>query len=721
MANGTQDITAAILAAQQAQARAASSASAAKLAASQSQSIFAEFLSLATTWKGAWSALATYRVNDMVEDNGSSYICREQHTNHEPPNDAFWDLVVAKGEQGDPGTGGGVITVDDLAALAALDASAYTDGQQTHVNTLKHLYNLEPISGIVLTDRNLVAALNKAGYYWMRDPKPTGFWFRQTTWEVNGVSGDDEATGAEGDPIKTWDEFNRRTDGAESFVDWTVILSGSTPGNDVLRPNIKLKYDDVNETFAALWIIGTPTVLYSGSVTGGVVNVGNTFPTVLRPTFTDSAIPTSFTASGLVGKLWKRTDGTRAYTWIDKDAGSKTAYTSVPMNTKDAVADFGGLSPVNMGVGNTYDILDLPEMAAPLQSNPDINSSTIIQTCRILGNLDGGLYDTQSTVTYRLCSIASGVAGNGQILSNCHVDDASLFYFEGNGFACDLVGGLVSGVGSTALLLVGGAYVRFGQSTPTTFSRAIFGVLHRSNAEDIRALFYDTVGDMVTVSGMSKANIKAMGGSGNVGNFLLARDPGDMVWVDSSQMTPAMTLDGFPYKAGTQSYLTPELAGVQFPRTGIGIMPGGSSQSTATLRVYKECIPTGPIVSSGVANAETVLARHMFVSLDDFLISFSNLYNLVVSVVGDMKVSGGTGTIRLRIDGTIGAADGTPIAAGTISNTSYSNSGSVFSSNFAGQADGFITGRHLMQITLANDTGGQTTTVDCLALEIRQP
>lgn len=57
-------------------------------------------------WKGAWSALTTYAINDGVSHDGSSYVANAAGLNHEPPNASYWDVLAAAGEDGDPGADG---------------------------------------------------------------------------------------------------------------------------------------------------------------------------------------------------------------------------------------------------------------------------------------------------------------------------------------------------------------------------------------------------------------------------------------------------------------------------------------------------------------------------------------------------------------------------------------------------------------------------------------
>lgn len=57
------------------------------------------------TLRGAWQTATTYFVDDVVSDNGSSWRCILQHSSHQPPNATYWELFVSKGDKGDAGTG----------------------------------------------------------------------------------------------------------------------------------------------------------------------------------------------------------------------------------------------------------------------------------------------------------------------------------------------------------------------------------------------------------------------------------------------------------------------------------------------------------------------------------------------------------------------------------------------------------------------------------------
>jgi hypothetical protein len=57
-------------------------------------------------WRGPWSSANAYVVDDAVVRNGTSYICIAPHTNQEPPNLTYWDLLASKGDAGATGAKG---------------------------------------------------------------------------------------------------------------------------------------------------------------------------------------------------------------------------------------------------------------------------------------------------------------------------------------------------------------------------------------------------------------------------------------------------------------------------------------------------------------------------------------------------------------------------------------------------------------------------------------
>lgn len=93
---------------------AATAASASAAAAAVSAAAVAAWQ--ATFWKGDWSNATAYAVNDAVANGGSSYICIQAHTNHEPPNASYWDVLAAQGTAG-AGTGD-MLAANNLSDVA---------------------------------------------------------------------------------------------------------------------------------------------------------------------------------------------------------------------------------------------------------------------------------------------------------------------------------------------------------------------------------------------------------------------------------------------------------------------------------------------------------------------------------------------------------------------------------------------------------------------------
>ena len=57
------------------------------------------------SWEGAWDSGTSYQANDVVEHDGSCYICILESTDNEPPNATHWEVLAEKGDKG--GYGGG--------------------------------------------------------------------------------------------------------------------------------------------------------------------------------------------------------------------------------------------------------------------------------------------------------------------------------------------------------------------------------------------------------------------------------------------------------------------------------------------------------------------------------------------------------------------------------------------------------------------------------------
>lgn len=74
--------------------------------------------------KGAWSAVTAYTIGDIVDNNGSSYVCIANSTNNEPPNVTYWALLAEKGDTGAAGNNGQGVPVGGTTGQVLAKASA---------------------------------------------------------------------------------------------------------------------------------------------------------------------------------------------------------------------------------------------------------------------------------------------------------------------------------------------------------------------------------------------------------------------------------------------------------------------------------------------------------------------------------------------------------------------------------------------------------------------
>lgn len=116
----------------------------------------------------------------------------------------------------------------------------------------------------------------------------------------------------------------------------------------------------------------------------------------------------------------------------------------------------------------------------------------------------------------------------------------------------------------------------------------------------------------------------------------------------------------------------------------------------------------GEFGSTDTIGEEDVIGQPVYFNFDDVTWA-----SVGVRLMAAIKVTGGTGTFNLRMGGTIGLADGSVIATGTATGTTYA------SANFAGA--GFVNpaGEQLLQVTFKNGTVGQTSWIKGITIGLR--
>lgn len=246
---------------------------------------------------------------------------------------------------------GSGLNAANITALKALSTTLVQDGSECFIDSIKQHFvwivgDTTTTDNITVVDSTATPGLGR----WVRESSinhPT--WVNQATWNINGTSGNDENDGlTSGTPLKTMGEWFRRTGGKWAAFS-TVMNLLAAPGDVGALANFPIyNVNNLGSTNAQFNIIGTPTVLDSGTLTSAFVDItGNVGATVA-----DSSRANGYWTT-FVGKWLLITSGGssgKAYI-IDADLASGG---SVQI-TRGAVVTGGSGNP---GVGATYQIVD---------------------------------------------------------------------------------------------------------------------------------------------------------------------------------------------------------------------------------------------------------------------------------------------------------------------------------------------------------------------------
>jgi len=234
--------------------------------------------------------------------------------------------------------------VATIAALQALDAATFAEGHEVFVVSLLDTFVLATTSLASDTSPGpyrVIAALNApAGTKWVRRQDTAETWRRVTTWFFNNTTGNDENAGSTSiTPLKTAEEFYRRTSGnCPNNCTFTI-----QDGNYSFDMPIHVPSPGISR--ARITVIGTPTQVATGSVASTTARSGNT-----SAQLTSAAL--SF--AGLEGDILRMTSGaiSGSICPIVSDLGANTAEIE-PGFFSDPAGGSNGL-PAN---GTTFEVL----------------------------------------------------------------------------------------------------------------------------------------------------------------------------------------------------------------------------------------------------------------------------------------------------------------------------------------------------------------------------
>ncbi len=269
-------------------------------------------------------------------------------------------MSTITGASGDT-TGGAPVSgqVDTLAQLALVEDSPMYPGQRYYVSSIRSTYHLEVTTALTADGISVVNAASGTRQ-WVRDLIGNSFWQAQAVWYIDpagtnptpgGVPGNDENSGLTATaPIRTMAEFRRRNWNGRISA---VIYALSSSNNDDDR---YLYGFTTRPGTTGLQIVGVPTVLFSGTITGYVSPIGNGNN---RGQIVDSALPVSWTASGGIcspsgSRFIRKTDKT-IHAAVIKDLGSKTCQIGPPNHVSESPGVFGA-TVGNFTVGDSYEV-----------------------------------------------------------------------------------------------------------------------------------------------------------------------------------------------------------------------------------------------------------------------------------------------------------------------------------------------------------------------------
>lgn len=298
--------------------------------------------------RGAGFRQASFRqagapfVSQITSSDGSLVV-----TN---PNGPTVDLKVA-------GTGG-VSTVANFAALAALGSSGFTEGRRAYVQSAKAEFVLLASAAATRTNYR-IAASGLAGFQWCRIPERNAFWEVQAAWTIDptnstGLASDDNSGASAAAPLLTFQEHAWRLTLAEINQATITTYLGDQQAGD--NPT----YSYIVRGGSTHQFLGSPTVIYTSTSTSFALQTVGT-AAADDTELGDAAVPGgSFTAAGALAKgvLLKQTTGTVLYSFVMKDLGGTTARLDQP--TSDTVFT---TNPA-FTVGQTYQALQLPKISS---------------------------------------------------------------------------------------------------------------------------------------------------------------------------------------------------------------------------------------------------------------------------------------------------------------------------------------------------------------------
>jgi hypothetical protein len=434
-------------------------------------------------------------------------------------------------------------------------------------------------SALTVDNITVVNDAGRGGYQWVRLLLPSAGNGAVTIWSVDPVNGNDEnagtgASAAAADlvALKTLQELKRRLWGVEITASAvTVRIIRSMVSTDVGTWNTKWKQGGLFSIQGQLGSTTGPGGAFDNTIHSGTLTSAPTVPADV-PTaddyeITDSALPVSWTASGMLaaGTLFVRTNGATRYWWPLKDLGTKLLRCTAPMASLTALSTYGGGSLAN---GDSYTAYALYSFY-----NQDFGSGAVgvrIEQLYDLTAAAANLAESIGKATQRLRVDCGGTDTLcvGTQWTNCLIRlAASRNVLNPTNLTGSLVGGGALGTGALVLnffdgvYLIAGCWISQGVCIGTNDCARVQLeqelAIHDTTAPALQATTWGSVIGFYIFG----AN-KGMSGKGNTNKLFSATSGGTIYYGGTGAAPPIIagsTSDGNPVTIGANNYTVANL------------------------------------------------------------------------------------------------------------------------------------------------------------------
>ncbi len=254
------------------------------------------------------------------------------------------------------------IRVSNLTQLASLDITNLSNLITRWVATIRSFFYLDKTSTLTANGISIITASGGIGR-WIRNEEASKYWLSQIVWywdpsNITGLANDENDGLTSTTPIRTYDEIDRRIGNAMMLNGPTINIMSDVPSSQRFKISTLVSFSSGGGGYISFR--GTFTPIHSGTITS-VTSVNKSTDQWWE--ITDSALPVSWTSSGLIDQWIVIKSGATVVASgpIIKDLGSKRARVGALGKSGITVAAIDSTSGT-ITAGNTYIVYSFPKI-----------------------------------------------------------------------------------------------------------------------------------------------------------------------------------------------------------------------------------------------------------------------------------------------------------------------------------------------------------------------